>query len=592
MACATTSKHIATRKHYLFETETAIGMHQIVPASPTHWPPGLPRRLTLPETSLVTNAEIAARRFPRKPFIRFYGSPLTFGDFYAQVERVAGYLQRICGVQEGDRVMICMQNCPQWIIGYYAILRANAVVVPVNPMNKTDELAHLIQDSGARVALAAQELISLLSPLLRRTQASGHTGLDHLIVTAYADYLDEESLKWALPDWLTSRLAADDLPGLHVWRDVLQGGHLPGPLDQGPDDLCVLPYTSGTTGQPKGCMHTHRTVMATAVGGMHWFNRTQDSVLLSVLPFFHVTGMASGMNGPLYVGATIVLMARWDRELAARLIETYQVTHWQAIAAMVVDFLSHPTIEQINLSSLQGIRGGGAAMPEAVAERLKSLTGLDYVEGYGMTETMAATHINPPHRPKPQCLGIPVFDVDARLIHPETLQEVEPGESGEIVVHAPQVMQGYWRQPAATDGVFIMLDGKRFLRTGDLARRDGEGYYFMVDRLKRMINASGYKVWPAEVEALLYHHPALHEVCVIGTRDLKRGETVKAVAILRPEWQGRITPQDLIDWSVNHMASYKAPRQVEFVQNLPRSGSGKILWRELQERQNRLDADR
>jgi fatty-acyl-CoA synthase len=555
-----------------------------------HWPPGLPKRLTLPATSLVTHADIAAHRFPRKPFILFYGRAITFADFHAQVERVAGFLQHVCGVQDGDRVMICMQNCPQWIIAYYAILRANAVVVPVNPMNKTEELGHLVQDSGARVAVAAQELTPQFRPLLHPADASGQTGLSHLIVTAYADFLDDESLKRPLPSWLTSRLCLEALPGLHAWGDAMDQRLLPGPHTREPDDLCVLPYTSGTTGQPKGCMHTHRSVMATAVGGMQWFNRTQDSVLLSVLPFFHVTGMTSGMNGPLYVGATIVLMARWDRELAAQLIETHRVTHWQAIAAMVVDFLAHPAIDQFHLSSLQGIRGGGAPMPKAVAQRLKTLTGLDYVEGYGMTETMAATHINPPHRPKPQCLGIPVFDVDARLVNPDTLVEVEPGHPGEIVVHGPQVMQGYWQQPSATEEAFITLDGKRFLRTGDLARRDEEGYFFMVDRLKRMINASGYKVWPAEVEAMLYHHPAVHEVCVMGAKDPIRGETVKAVVILRPEWRDRITPQALIDWAIGHMAAYKAPRLVAFVDDLPRSGSGKILWRELQEQQNRLDS--
>jgi fatty-acyl-CoA synthase len=295
------------------------------------------------------------------------------------------------------------------------------------------------------------------------------------------------------------------------------------------------------------------------------------------------------MNGPLYVGATIVLMSRWDRALAARLIERHRVTNWQAISTMVVDFLAQPGIEQMDLSSLQGIRGGGAAMPEAVAKRLKMLTGLDYVEGYGMSETMAATHINPPHRPKPQCLGIPVFDVDARLIDPQTLQRVPAGEVGEIVVHAPQVMQGYWRNEAATRDAFIELDGQRFLRTGDLAWVDDEGYFFMVDRLKRMVNASGFKVWPAEVEALLYRHPAIHEVCVIGARDPRRGETVKALVVCRPSYRGLLSEEDIIRWAHDEMAAYKVPRIVEFVDELPKSGSGKILWRELQEAQDRQD---
>jgi fatty-acyl-CoA synthase len=202
-----------------------------------------------------------------------------------------------------------------------------------------------------------------------------------------------------------------------------------------------------------------------------------------------------------------------------------------------------------------------------------------------MSETLAATHINPPHRPKPQCLGIPVYDVDARVLDPVTQQEVAPGETGEIVLHAPQVMQAYWRQPEATAQAFVEIEGRRFLRTGDLAYVDQDGYFFMVDRLKRMINASGYKVWPAEVEALMYKHPAILEACVIGAHDAKRGETVKALVVLKEEARGQVSEHDIIHWSHEHMAAYKSPRIVEFVAALPKSGTGKILWRELQERE-------
>ena len=553
-----------------------------------HWPKGLPHHLTLPATSLVYNAEVSARRYPDKPFIVYYDSALTFAEFHEEVNRLAGYLQHDCGVQAGDRVLLYLQNSPQWVVGYYAILRANAVVVPVNPMNLTEELAHYVSDSEARVAIVAQDLLSQLQPLHCPAGASQATTLEHLIVATYSDYLHQPT-DLRLPNFVAAPRQALSGAGVHAWHQALAACRTPGLHTAGPDDLCVMPYTSGTTGHPKGCMHTHRSAACTAVGGMLWFGRTQDAVMLSVLPFFHVTGMAGGMNGPLYIGATIVVMSRWDRETAARLMERHRVTSWQAISTMVVDFLANPEIDRHDLSSLNGIRGGGAAMPAAVAHKLKALTGLDYVEGYGMSETMAATHINPPHRPKPQCLGIPVFDVDARIIDPATLQELPPGETGEVVVHAPQVMQGYWRNETATREAFIELDGRRFLRTGDLARVDEDGYFFMMDRLKRMINASGFKVWPAEVEALMYHHPAIHEVCVIGARDAKRGETVKAVVVLKPDQQGHVTEQDIIDWSHQHMAAYKSPRLVEFATHLPKSGSGKIMWRTLQEAQDRLD---
>jgi len=542
-----------------------------------HWPPGLPQHLTLPQTHLFYNAEVSAQRFPDKPFIVFYDTPLSFAEFKDEAERIAGYLQQVCGVKAGDRVLLYMQNSPQWVLAYYGILRANAVVVPVNPMNMTEELRHYVKDSGATTAFVPQDLYAQMAPLVGQ-------GLDHLIVATYSDYIRRPT-DFKLPEFVAAPRADITDACAHPWTEVLAKNLRPGPLTAGPDDLCVMPYTSGTTGHPKGCMHTHRSVMSTLVGGVHWFGRTQDAVYLSVLPYFHVTGMAGSMNGPLYIGATIVVLPRWDRDAAAECMQRYRVTVWQVISTMMIDFLSNPKLDDYDLTSLQGIRGGGAAMPQAIAAKLKEKIGLDYVEGYGMSETMAATHINPPQRPKQQCLGIPVFDVDARVVDPATLAELPTGESGEIIVHGPQVMTGYWNNELATRDSFIELDGKRFLRTGDLAQVDADGYFFMVDRLKRMINASGFKVWPAEVEALMYRHPAIHEACVIGTRDAKRGETVKALVVLKPEFQGRVSEQDIVAWAHDHMAAYKSPRIVEFVTSLPKSGSGKVQWRELQEQE-------
>ena len=547
-----------------------------------HWPPGLPCHLTLPQTHLFHNAEVSAARYPDKPFLVFYDTLVTFRQFQQQAEHIAGFLQQVCGVKAGDRVLLYMQNSPQWILAFYGILRANAVVVPVNPMNRTDELRHYVHDSGATVAFVPQDLHALAQPLV---DAAGSEGkLKHLIVAAYSDYLQVPT-DLPVPAFVSAPRQAIDAPGVTLWSDMLAHQRTPGPITTGPDDLCVMPYTSGTTGHPKGCMHTHRSAMSTLVGGVQWFARTQDSTYLAVLPLFHVTGLSGSMNGPLFVGATVVVLPRWDRDAAAQLIQRYRVTIWQAISTMVVDFLANPRIADYDISSIQAIRGGGAAMPKAVAQQLKDLTGLDYVEGYGMSETMAATHINPPHSPKPQCLGIPVFDVDARVVDPATFAELPPGEIGEIVVHGPQVMRGYWNNPQATADSFVMLDGKRFLRTGDLAQVDEDGYFFMVDRLKRMINASGFKVWPAEVETMMYAHPAIQEVCVIAAHDERRGETVKALVVLRDAFKGQVSEQSIIDWSHDHMAAYKSPRIVQLVDSLPKSGTGKVQWRELQEQE-------
>jgi fatty-acyl-CoA synthase len=549
-----------------------------------HWPAALPWHLTLPETNVFHNAEVSALRYPNKPFIVFYDSPISFARFRDEAERIAGYLQRRCGVQAGDRVLLYMQNSPQWILAFYAILRANAVVVPINPMNRTDELRHYVADSGATTAFVPQDLAEQMLPLV-----DGERGLQHLIVATYSDCLSEPT-ELRVPDFAAEPRKRIDSPAAVAWTDMLAADLSPGPLTQGPDDLCVMPYTSGTTGHPKGCMHTHRSLMSTLVGGVNWFQRTQDSVFLSVLPFFHVTGLVGSLHGPLYAGATIVVLPRWDRDAAALCMQRYQVNTWQAITTMVVDFLSNPRLGEFDLSSLRVVRGGGASMPAAVAAKLLELTGQHYIEGYGMSEAMAATHINPMHRPKPQCLGIPVFDVDARVVDPETLRELPQGETGEVIIHGPQVMQGYWNEPEATRDVFVEIDGKRFLRTGDLAMVDEDGYFFMVDRLKRMINASGFKVWPAEVEALMYKHPAILEACVIAAHDDKRGETVKAFVVLREDQRGQVDETAIAAWARDHMAAYKSPRIVEFVDALPKSGSGKVMWRELQELENRKAA--
>ena len=539
------------------------------------WPKGHPRSMSIPATSVFYNAEVSAARYPDKPYLVFYDTPVSFAEFRDEAERIAGWLQQECGVKRGDRVLLFMQNSPQYVIGYYGILRADAVVVPVNPMNLTNELRHYVKDSGATVALVSQELYAQMQPLLG-------AGLERILVAAYSDYLKRPTdLK--VPEFVAAPRQAIQQAGVTLWSAALGANHRPGPMTAGPDDLCVMPYTSGTTGQPKGCMHSHRTAMHTLIAGEYWFNMKPDTVRLAVLPFFHVTGMQGSMSGPLYTGATVVLLPRWDRDAAARLIQRYRIGAWTSIPTMVVDFLANPKLAEYDLSSIQRMSGGGAAMPEAVAQKLLDM-GITYVEGYGLSETIAPSHINPPERAKKQCLGIPLYDVDSRVVGTD-FRELPPGEAGEIVTCGPQVFRGYWNNPQATAAAFADIDGKRFFRTGDIGRIDDDGYFFMVDRLKRMINASGYKVWPAEVEALLYGHPAIQEACVIGATDAHRGETVKAIVVIREASRGKVSEQDVIDWARANMAAYKAPRIVAFVDALPKSATGKILWRALQEQE-------
>ncbi len=561
------------------------------------WPARLPMRMTPPAASLWTNLAINAQRYPDKVGLVFMGRQWTYKAMVMACEQLAGHLARL-GVRRGDRVLLDMQNCPQLVITHFAILRLDAVVVPVNPMNKAHELQHYITDPDVKVAVTTADL----APELAQASAAlpQEQQLAHMVVTQFTDVFDAASLEpaempMAWREWL---LPQRDLPSLaeaqiHAWSELMQQPHgqvLPA-VQAGPDDLAVLPYTSGTTGLPKGCMHTHGTVMHNTVASGVWGSGTSENVTLCVVPMFHITGMVSVMHSSIYLGATLVLMPRWDRDVAGHLISKWKVTHWTNIPTMVIDLLGSPHLERYDLSSLVYIGGGGAAMPEAVAQRLFEQFGLRYVEGYGLTETAAPSHTNPPDAPKRQCLGVPFMSVDSRVVDPETLLELPVGESGEIVTCGPQVFKGYWKRPEATAAAFFEMDGKRFFRTGDMGRVDEEGYFFMTDRLKRMINASGFKVWPAEVEALMFRHPAIQEACIIATRDAYRGESVKAVVVVREAHKGKVSEQDIIDWCRDNMAVYKIPRSVQFVDALPKSGSGKVMWRLLQEAESAaLDA--
>ena len=559
----------------------------------SYWPSRLPLRLVVPSTTLWFNLEVSARRYPDKALYLYFGRSFSFGEVHAAAERLAGWLQQ-AGVRAGDRVGLCLQNCPQYAIAFYAALRADAVVVPINPMNRAEELRHCFADAGIRLVVCAADIAAAVGAAIAALPA-GERPLSS-VVARYADAMpDEREIAadelptQAMLDWLRADLPLPD-PGLgtrwYRWTDVVATEAVPGPHTRSADDLAILPYTSGTTGQPKGCMHSHRTLMHNAVGAGVWSGSGAEAVILGVVPLFHITGMIYGLHAPVYSGATVVLMPRWDRELAGRLIERHRISHWTCIPTMIIDLLASPNCARFDLSSLRHLSGGGAAMPQAVAERLQRDFGLTFAEGYGLTETAAPTHANPPERAKLQCLGIPIFGVDSRIVDPTTLRELPVGEVGEIVTHGPMVFDGYWRHPQATRDAFIDIDGRRFFRTGDLGRVDSEGYFFITDRLKRMINASGYKVWPAEVETLLFRHPAIHEACVVSARDPYRGETVKAVVVLRDEAKSCTTTLDIIAWSRENMALYKVPREVEFVDSLPKSAAGKVMWRLLQERQS------
>ena len=536
---------------------------------------------SVPDASLYMNLQATEKRSPNKAAIIFNGESIDYRRVLEQVEQLAGHLQQVCGIGRGDRVVLYTQNSPQYVIAYYAILRADAVVVPVNPMNKSDELWHCISDSGATAIITTTDVYSQVAPLL------GKGDFLHAVVGAYSDVLGDVPEGRAIAAKATPDTSPLKEAGAVLWWDALKVDRTATPAMAGGDDPAVMPYTSGTTGNPKGCLHTHRSIMTGIVNSVAWHGLRDDDILLATVPMFHVTGMQTNLNTPVYLGNTVVILSRWSPAAAVKLIRQHQITQWTAIATMVIDLLSLEDLELDDLRSLRYVRGGGAPMPEAVATKLRELLGLTYIEGYGLTETMAAVLFNPPRNPKLHCAGIPMHGVDALIVEPGSVTELSRGSVGEILLSSGQLFSGYWRQPKADAETFVVIDDKRFMRTGDLGYADADGYVFIVDRLKRMINAAGFKVWPSEVEGMLYAHPAIQEACVVAVQDSHRGETVKAFIVLKSSSRGVVTEADVIEWSRQKMAAYKYPRIVEFRESLPRSGTGKVMWRTLQDNENR-----
>ena len=534
------------------------------------WPKNLPYSLPASPNSVYKNLVNSARNCPFTVAIKFYGKDLTFYDLYKETQLIAGYLFQIASIRENDRVALYMQNSPQFVIAYYAILAANAVIVPINPMCKSAELAHIFNDSQSKAIIFGEELYNEI------INANLKIGERHLLAATYHDYTGKCS-NIEIPASLTTKRPT---PPCSSWRTALELNLSTPDHNRTPDDWCIIPYSSGTTGQPKGCLHTHRSVNATIFAYPRWVGVKNGSQVLATLPLCHVTGMQHSMNLPILTASTIHLMTRWNAQAAAEIIENEKIQHWRSITTTMIDFLSLKNIEKYDLSSLEAIGGGGAQMPESVAERMEKLIGLDYIEAYGLTETMAPIHINPVNSPRRQCLGIPIFDVDTRIIEPQSCHELGPNEIGEIVTSAPQIFAGYWQNEEATNNAFVSINGKDFFRTGDIGYYDDDGYFYFVDRLKRMINVSGLKVWPAEVEAILHSHPAISEACVVGDPDPRTGERVRAVVVLVDPLEV-LTEGSFIDWCGKNMANYKIPRNLDIRKELPRGTAGKVLWKNL-----------
>ncbi|MBA7619616.1 Long-chain-fatty-acid--CoA ligase [subsurface metagenome] len=532
------------------------------------WEPGVPKVFE-PEKSLPEYFRDNAKATPDKVALSFYGYDMTYKELDEAIGRFAGGLANL-GVKKGDRVALFMQNCPQFVISYFGTLRAGAIVVSLNPMFKHAELEYELNDSGAETLVA----LDFLFPEVKR--AGDRIKLKNIIITSFADYLPQ---KPSLP--LPAEMgqpkvifpeALDFLGFLHksLAQPVSRITNLR-------EDIALLQYTGGTTGLPKGAIITHHTLAHNSAAAPLWFSYTKDDIHLDILPNFHVTGMIQSLCAPLACGGRLVILTRFSPEVLVKAIEQYKCTVMVSTTTLVIALLEWPERDQYDISSLRIVWTGGAPMPVPIQEKLRQIVPRAVMgEGYGLTETLTGGVITPMGRLKSGFIGIPNISTDVKIVDLETgLKEVNPGEEGEIIIKGPVVMTGYWNKPEETKEA--LREG--WLYTGDIGKMDDEGYVAIVGRKKELIKCSGYSVFPTEVEELLYRHPAIAEVSVIGIPDPYRGEAPKAFIVLRPEYKGKIREEEIVEWAKDNMATYKRPRMVEFRDELPKSAAGKILRR-------------
>lgn len=540
------------------------------------YPSAIPSTLEYPKISLTDLLKKTTERYPEQEAILFLGKRMTYRALLHDVYRLANSLQDL-GVEKGDRVAIMLPNSPQAVISYYAILLIGAVVVQVNPMYTERELKHQINDSGAERIICLDLFFEQVS------QVKKNTSLKEIIVTSMKDYLPfPKNWFYALKLKKEGIRSVPDRDQIYRFTTLLEKG-LKEPVSVDidiMDDLALIQYTGGTTGLSKGAMLTHFNLVANVYQVASWFYKAKPGKMriLGVLPFFHVYGMTTVMNFAVQSAGTMILVPKFEIHHLLKIIHKYHPTLFPGSPTIYVALMSHPRIHKYNLSSIDACISGSAPLPIEVQERFESLTKGRLIEGYGLTETSPVTHANLIwDRVKSSTIGLPWPDTDCRIVDLETGEELSPNEIGELQVKGPQVMKGYWNRPKET--AEVLQDG--WLNTGDIAKMDEDGYFYIMDRKKDMIIAGGYNIYPREVEEVLMEHPAILEAAVIGVPDKYRGETVKAYLVCKKGIS--LKEEEIEQFCRKRLAAYKVPRFYEFRDELPKTTLGKVLRRVLKE---------
>lgn len=556
---------------------------------------GVPREVEVPSLRVFDFLTEANKDFPDKVAVKMVlrylplglsiHASLTYRQLLDEVNRFAAGLHQL-GVKKGDRVAVMLPNTPQYVIAFFGALKAGAIVVNTNPTYTPRELEHQLKDSGANA-------IVLLSSLHERWQAvRDRVPTQKAIITDVHDYVG-----FPFKGLVARRLRAEkllvDVPegnGVYRWRTVMNMGTEPPEVDVDPEDVALFQYTGGTTGVPKAAMLTHRNLVANTVQVTSWLPTVQRGLpkVMGALPFFHVYGMTVALLFGMYVAGTVVMVPNpRPIDVVMEVLHHERCNLFPGVPTMYTAIINHPKVHKYDLRSIEACLSGAMALPVEVQRRFEEITGGKLVEGYGLTEASPVTHGNPIYgRRKPGSIGVPFPSTDARIVDIETGKPLPVGEVGELCVKGPQVMKGYWNRP---DETAMAIGEEGWLHTGDIARMDEDGYFYIVDRKKDIIIASGYNIIPREVEEVLYMHPKVLEAAVAGVPDPYRGETVKAYIVLKEGEQA--TAEEIIEFCRQHLAPYKVPKIVEFRSELPKSQVGKILRRVLVEEEKRKLAE-
>jgi long-chain acyl-CoA synthetase len=539
---------------------------------------GVPRHIDYPSVPLYYFLEESARKYPDSPCTIFKGATISYKEMNELTDRFAAGLAEL-GVKKGDRVGLFLLNTPQFVISYFGALKLGAVVVAINPLYSPREIEHQVNDAGVEVMVVMSNFYQTIKSVQPKTS------IHKLVVTNIKDYLPPLlAFLFTLTKEKKGGFRVEIAEG-DIWFKDLIERYRPEDRPQvevGPDDIALFQYSGGTTGISKGAVALHRNLVANTLQILSWMPDAQKGkeVVLMAIPLFHVYGMVAGMNFGLAAGASLVMIPN-PRDLKDVLssIQKYKASIFPGVPTMYNAINNHPDVlaGKYDLSSIKGCISGSAPLMRETKEKFEQLTGGKLVEGYGLSEAPTATHCNPMNGEiRTGSIGLPMPDVDARIVSLEDGKTVlPPGEMGELVIKGPQVMKGYHNMPTETANT--LRDG--WLYTGDIAKMDEDGYFYIVDRKKELIKPGGFQVWPREVEEVIQEHPSVLEVGVAGIPDPYRGETVKAWVVLRPG--ETLTEDEVKDWCRERLAKYKVPTQVEFRDELPKTTVGKILRREL-----------